>query len=103
MKKIALLLAFYILALSAMPCNDIHAIAIDSTDTGVTLQSHEDEHEHHMDLCSPFCSCDCCQTVAETVNQIQTQIENSFFSADVAPCFHTEIESISSFWRPPIA
>jgi len=103
MKKIALLLAFYILALSAMPCNDIHATAIESSDTEMTFQSHEEDHEHHMDLCSPFCSCDCCQTVAETVVQIQTQIENSIINMAITPYFHTEKESFSSFWRPPIS
>ena len=101
MKKIALLLAIYILALSVVPCNDVHAIS-DIYSTGNILTQDENNHEHPLDMCSPFCSCDCCHTVAETVFQTQIIIENCEISAVITPYFYTEKESFFSLWRPPI-
>lgn len=88
------------MALSILPCDDFHDVSQIYSNEIVISDSHDDDHDH--DLCSPFCSCDCCQTIAELVFNIPTPnfIKNS--NTAVTPIFHTEKERISTLWRPPI-
>lgn len=59
MKFLAFILSIYIFALNLAPCEDT-AMFDNEVKTEV---SHDmgDNHEHQdADLCSPFCSCQCC-------------------------------------------
>ncbi len=56
MKLIAFILAFYIVALTAIPCDDLACIDVHEC---VTISSEVDHN--HSDSCSPFCICQCCQ------------------------------------------
>ncbi len=99
MKNISGILAIYILALAIMPCNDIHALDQNASNT---FEITDNEHHHDMDFCSPFCSCDCCHTSAEPViidiNETESEtIPFSFFHLSIP-----EKENIYTFWRPPI-
>lgn len=85
------------MGLLIVPCADIHA-ENDSTDTSINLI---DTHEKHVDTCSPFCFCDCCQTVSQPeyhsfLSPSVTTIEglNSFYK-------DSEFSIFISFWRPP--
>jgi hypothetical protein len=54
MRLIALLLSFFVLYLTAVPCADVFANGQETHATH-SVPSHNDS-----DQCSPFCTCNCC-------------------------------------------
>ncbi|WP_300600540.1 DUF6660 family protein [Niabella sp.] len=68
MKSWAFLYGFYILAISMWPCNDAYARSTGSKLAVVASGTH-----HHKaaanDVCSPLCSCHCCNTAASPAFQ----------------------------------
>lgn len=66
MKLIAFILSIYILALNFTPCED--SLAIDNSSQSEFSQILDLDHEHNaLDLCSPFCQCQCCQISVDFV------------------------------------
>lgn len=63
MNFLKLLLTIYFIVLSVVPCNDVHAQSPNnSTDSYSVLLNSEDNHSKDQgDICSPLCSCNCCQ------------------------------------------
>ncbi|MCM4158111.1 DUF6660 family protein [Gramella sp. AN32] len=59
MKILAIILSFYILALNALPCDDINTYA-DNFQTEVAHSGDSDHNQSAFDLCPPFCTCHCC-------------------------------------------
>lgn len=61
MKIFAYILSFVVLALTASPCIDK---PLDNTlqKSELTQSANNDNHQNEKDLCSPFCTCQCCQT-----------------------------------------
>lgn len=62
MKYFCYIFSLYFLALSVMPCSDIHDM---NSSAGTELASiSADEHSNcpheKQDFCSPFCDCACC-------------------------------------------
>jgi hypothetical protein len=105
MKFFTLLLAFYLLAISLLPCSDVHNDC-KNTLTQNEQQQNQDHKTTHRDICSPFCSCSCCQVVSNIPQQtIFPQLEAKFqFLA--APVFLTQSnffhsQFLSSIWQPP--
>jgi hypothetical protein len=96
MKVFSAILSIYMFALLFVPCADIYAGNI-STE----INSVAESHSHDFDTCSPFCFCDCCQTVS------QPAIYNSFsyFASLIGTTIpHIQASEYSipvSFWRPP--
>ena len=61
MKLIALILSFYIFALTAIPCIDkAHDNAVHKTEISQNTTNHH--HDQETDHCTPFCTCVCCAT-----------------------------------------
>ncbi len=59
MKFLAFILSIYILALNLTPCAD-YSVPDDEVKIEIS-QAIGDDHQHQdSDLCSPFCSCQCC-------------------------------------------
>jgi len=99
-KIIAGLLAFYMLALIFVPCQD----ACDSREhqSITTIQSAQEHHEAENDICSPFCTCNCCASyvLVASVATISTFIssdDNSFPS--YATPFYSAVAA--DHWQPP--
>jgi hypothetical protein len=104
MKIAMFVFAFYLLALSLLPCSDVHDAGNVAQTQAVLLQPHEHETDQ-KDLCSPFCACNCCSTTIAvhfdapkvTVNKIfitespKTVFQNFCFCAG----FYGNI------WQPP--
>lgn len=68
MKLTTLILAFFLLGLNLLPCND--TVAEESCSKEMHFHTTGDADSHNdVDFCSPFCQCNCCQTVV-TSNQI---------------------------------
>ncbi|WP_299383498.1 DUF6660 family protein [uncultured Lacinutrix sp.] len=59
MKFIAIILSIYLTGLTLIPCNDV---AIDNSNTSqdTYVSSDHGTDNHTQDLCSPFCTCQCC-------------------------------------------
>ncbi len=104
MRFLAFLFAMYVLALSAMPCNDLHdgrSLTKNTTEV-ITGLPHDGDH---LDLCSPFCICSCCNTSIvfnfniPSIKIPDILIENNKKSGILSSSF------ISSFygkiWQPP--
>lgn len=62
MYLLRLLLAFYFMALSIMPCNDaaVEQPTIDKNSSYAINNTKEDSHTA-KDSCSPLCFCNCCR------------------------------------------
>jgi hypothetical protein len=61
MKYFAFILSFIVLALSANPCIDKPK---DNTtqNSEISQSTNNNNHQNDTDHCSPFCTCQCCQT-----------------------------------------
>ena len=72
MKLFAYILSFIVLALTAIPCVDVPKDnALQKIELSKdTAGNHQDDFDH----CSPFCTCNCCQTNFYVSNIIATPI-----------------------------
>lgn len=61
MKYFALIFSVYFLALSVMPCNDAFGMNTNNSSKSEFTQSDNNNTERN-DICSPFCTCSCCNT-----------------------------------------
>lgn len=79
MKFFAYTLVFVVLVLTAIPCVDIPKDnSVQKTELSNTTSDH---HQSDADHCSPFCTCQCCQT--------------NFYISNIAVTFTAEITEIS--------
>ncbi len=102
MKNIAGLLALYILVLSFVPCDDILATTINIASDNYFSEQHEEGHSHDSDMCSPFCSCDCCQTEAHQITlSTSFVLENISTDLLITPVLINDKELLHRFWNPP--
>ena len=99
-KIISGLLALYMLALVFMPCKD----TCDSQQhhTITTVQSAQEHHEAENDICSPFCTCNCCASFVVIVNVATI---STFFQSAVKdfPDYETPFYPTlpADHWQPP--
>ncbi|MFV0268060.1 MAG: DUF6660 family protein [Draconibacterium sp.] len=97
MKFFSAILSVYILGLILLPCPDVHT----ENKSGIVSVESIDTHSNHMDSCSPFCVCDCCQTISYPAtyhyfSHFTTLIETStLYQAN--PGLSVTIV----FWKPP--
>ncbi|WP_368407646.1 DUF6660 family protein [Chryseobacterium edaphi] len=63
MKFLVFIFTFYLMAISLVPCSDVDE---NSGFSETKVERLQDNHQSgHSDVCSPFCTCNCCQmTVA---------------------------------------
>ena len=57
-------MTFLILFLSIMPCSDKYP-GFTSANTELNQMANDHDHHSDVDLCSPFCTCQCCQANIE--------------------------------------
>ena len=60
MKFLNYILSIYLVALSCLPCADLEESS--AAHRAIEMASNHEHHSHDKenDLCSPFCSCNCC-------------------------------------------
>jgi hypothetical protein len=80
MKAVAVILAFYIIALSTVQCADV----LEGNNIALVEQLSADNHDHQdsevpEDDCSPFCSCMCCQLQIHVYKPFPLTSENIEF------------------------
>lgn len=99
MKVFGYILSIYILTLLAYPCQDDCNYLL----TNNTNNSENHNHnEHNCNLCSPFCTCNCCHV--STIISLNIIIHKTstipiFFDVIFKDSFIKEI--IFSIWQPP--
>ena len=100
MKLFAYIVSFLVLALSANPCID--------KPTDNTLQksafsqtTNNENHQNEADHCSPFCTCQCCQTNFYVARNITTIPAIAFEISynDYSPSFQSI--DLFDFYIPP--
>lgn len=103
---VAYLLAFCVLALSCIPCQDEALPLPDSNGAKATVLAVTAGGAHHeaFDLCSPFCICACCAsvTIGATVaalpeNAVSQLIPTAGFS--YLQILYTG--DMAGIWQPP--
>ena len=100
MKLFACILSLYILALTAMPCVDVHQDCL--LHKAELSQSTNDSHKDDVDRCSPFCTCDCCTSpvlqkdnvIHFNCTPIPQKCEIGYSSSYISSLFTT-------IWHPP--
>ncbi len=97
MRVFSAILAFYILGLLFIPCADIHK----ENGAEISCVKIPDKHEDNFDTCSPFCFCNCCQTLSHLEFQIITSLTIQDFETVNSEIIESEYQVYRSLWRPP--
>lgn len=97
MKLFSAIMAIYIMGLLLVPCADAHA-ENDSTNTNTELI---DINKLHVDTCSPFCLCDCCQIVSQP--EYHSFVTPSIITIEKLAAFYRAFGASVpiTLWRPP--
>jgi len=99
MKLFAYILSFIVLALTAIPCVDAPK---DNTLQKIELSNDTaGNHQNDFDHCSPFCTCNCCQTniYFSSISATFTAVELEMSYNEYSPTFQS-IE-LFDFLIPP--
>jgi hypothetical protein len=99
MKFIAVILSVYVLSLTAMPCDDIYAD--NSNSTSIELIDQSQFHSDESEVCSPFCFCNCCQTLAQPISKAITEIKVVIHKLFVVYQKQDYTNPITLIWHPP--
>ncbi|MEQ6118872.1 DUF6660 family protein [Reichenbachiella sp. MALMAid0571] len=101
MKKIAAILAIFLLVLTLMPCSD--TLKKDECGQEMHLHNQGDQDAHNeLDLCSPFCSCACCGSTFIAKTKLFANTEFTSFqlsNTQYASLFYQE--HIYNVFQPP--
>jgi len=99
-KSFASILAVYVLILTILPCIDIHSDK-HIGETEYLQKAAADTHEP-VDLCSPFCTCNCCATPAISSYHYCDLSKLSISEQDYSEYKPVYISILySSIWQPP--
>ncbi len=100
MKFIAFILSIYIFALNLTPCEDN---TVSDSEVKTEISHSTDDHQHQdIDLCSPFCSCQCCHIYATYFKIIDFTIDTTNISTEVFYHFNgLEKDFNSTILQPP--
>ena len=97
MKILAFILSIYIFALNLVPCEDNQTF-----DNEVKIeisQAIDDDHQHQdSDLCSSFCSCQCCHIQATHFKIVDFTIT----STDISTVVFYHINGLEKGFYPSI-
>jgi hypothetical protein len=100
LKILAIILSFYILTLTLLPCVDSHSDSCQND----SLCTQQDKAPNHSDAdsCSPFCTCHCCGT-SPTIS-LKVVFIGLITPPNVIEFFY-QVEKVSeialTFWQPP--
>ena len=97
MKLFSAIMTIYILGLIILPCPDVHA-ENDSTKTNIKLN---DTSQNNVDACSPFCLCDCCQTISYPANYHHFSHFTTLIGTSIPYIGSSELSVLILRWRPP--
>ncbi len=105
MKQLIFIFAFIFAGIAILPCQDV-AASQQECDTAVNGHKAGDPHagDASSDLCSPFCSCQCCHIHTALLTDASAAVFTAFIETDkdhfVPAMFSKQFYSI---WHPPKA
>ncbi|HKJ40604.1 MAG TPA: DUF6660 family protein [Sunxiuqinia sp.] len=99
MKTVAFIFSLIILSMALLPCTDVHADATHGN--GVVAVADEHHSAEDMDLCSPFCFCNCCQTISIPVDFMAINFQYSHTKIDHFELQKQPIKQFRELWKPP--
>lgn len=102
MKTFSLIITFYLLLLSCLPCADGQEFG-KSESTKISAAADNKRHQNNNDICTPFCNCACC-SLAVFQQIIHTcQIPKMVFQILKFPDFtaSTGVNISLAIWQPP--
>lgn len=105
MNFLRLILAFYFMALSLMPCEDVHKQP-GSSQANVALSMEQSHTKDKSDICSPLCICNCCQITvtafkAEPLITIPKQVQTYFSKKILFQKNDFAYQVYENIWQPP--
>jgi len=100
MKMLSVILAFLVLGLSCLPCDDNASIAQIGNLT-IELANHQNSQDH-KDACSPFCHCTCCASFLLNHTQPLPSTRNDSRPASFSCYLPAHLIEVSlPVWQPP--
>ncbi|ASW75020.1 hypothetical protein CJF12_12530 [Chryseobacterium piperi] len=105
MNFLRLILAFYFMALTMVPCEDAHKQS-GSSKTSFSLSIEKSHSKDEGDVCSPLCICNCCQ-IAVTAFKMEPTISipeqvHAYFSKKILFQKHDFAYQVyNHIWQPP--
>lgn len=98
MKPFSVIFSIYLLGLIFIPCADVHA---ENNHQTTSIYSSVDSHGQHADRCSPFCLCNCCQTVTQPAIYTYFSHFATLTGTSVPFIISREFSISIILWRPP--
>ena len=107
MKFLAFILSLYIFTLNLAPCADYEAGVFNNDIETEISQIVDNDHQHKdtdLDLCSPFCICQCCHTSTINFKFLDVNFNTSYiFTQDFFYQKGIEKDFTTSILQPPKA
>ncbi|WP_394800873.1 DUF6660 family protein [Maribellus maritimus] len=97
MKLFSAILSIYILGLIILPCDDVHT----ENKSGNVSVEIADMHLEHIDSCSPFCTCNCCQTISHPANYHYFSHFTKLIGTSITYIDSSVLSAPIFLWRPP--
>lgn len=102
MKIFTIIMSFYLLWLSCIPCADRQE-SIGNGEQRISANADTKQQQNNNDICTPFCNCSCCAASAfhQTLPHysILKMVFQSMKYPVYTPSFRTNISF--SIWQPP--
>jgi hypothetical protein len=101
-KFVSLIFSIYIAFIACYPCSD-QATCVDEERTGTTIVFSGHEHSsQEIDLCSPFCICNCCSSQFNQPGSFSFEAYCPKFSDQNSVLRPHRVKSIPhTIWQPP--
>ncbi|WP_294286778.1 DUF6660 family protein [uncultured Chryseobacterium sp.] len=105
MNLLRFLLAFYFMALSLMPCEDVHKES-GSAQTRLSFMADDSHSKDKGDICSPLCSCNCCQITVATFKmnallEVPVKVQSHFSKKILFRTNDFAYQVYDHIWQPP--
>ncbi|WP_372339321.1 DUF6660 family protein [Flavobacterium sp. MFBS3-15] len=98
---LTILFSVYLLSMMVLPCSESHA---QEASLHRTASQEHDDHDHGMEICTPFCVCGSCVAAIVLHSPVDydfLDIENTIFRE--ISNFYQSVDSqfFGSIWQPP--
>lgn len=106
MRHLVYILCFYLLGIAVIPCGDVYNACEPSAQTATTPD--KDNHSHGNDsddVCSPFCTCSCCNISVNAKPNFTKLREDRVYSNNTkkSPVYNSTCTAgfYGNIWQPP--
>jgi hypothetical protein len=98
MKYVAFIFSIYILTLNLAPCAD----SVVTDDAKIESSQNTSDHHQDLDVCSPFCSCQCCHISTTNMQFADIKLDIPYISTkDFFYLIVSENSFSASISQPP--